>query len=46
MIEGTSVADKFEKNICCFFYYDEYGVVVWTAQVVNYTNKTQFFVSH
>ena len=26
-----------------FFYYDEYGVVVCTAQVVNYTNKTQFF---
>lgn len=42
MIEGTSVADKFEKIFASSFYYDECGVAVWPAQVVNYTNKTQF----
>ena len=34
MIEGTSVASS--------FYYDEFGVALWPAQVINYTNKTQF----
>ena len=44
MIEGTSVAKSgaFEKIYGSSFYYDEYGVAVWPAQVVNYTNKTQF----
>lgn len=42
MIEGTAVADKFEKIYASSFYYDEDGVAVWPAQVVNYTNKTQF----
>ncbi len=44
MIEGTSVARKgaFEKIYASSFYYDEYGVALWPAQVVNYTNKTQF----
>lgn len=44
MIEGTSVARKgaFEKIYASSFYYDDYGVALWPAQVVNYTNKTQF----
>ncbi len=44
MIEGTSVAKKgaFEKIYASSFYYDEHGVAKWPAQVVNYTNKTQF----
>ncbi len=44
MIEGTSVAKKgaFEKVYASSFYYNERGVAVWPAQVVNYTNKTQF----
>lgn len=42
MIEGTKVADKFKKIYASSFYYDEDGVAVWPAQVVNYTNKTQF----
>ncbi len=42
MIEGTEVADKFKKIYASSFYYDEDGVAVWPAQVVNYTNKTQF----
>lgn len=44
MIEGTSVAraGAFEKIYASSFYYNEKGVAVWPAQVVNYTNKTQF----
>lgn len=44
MIEGTSVAKAgvFEKIYASSFYYNERGVAVWPAQVVNYTNKTQF----
>lgn len=44
MIEGTSVATAgaFEKIYASSFYYNEKGVAVWPAQVVNYTNKTQF----
>lgn len=44
MIEGTVVAKAgaFEKIYASSFFYDERGVAVWPAQVVNYTNKTQF----
>ena len=44
MIEGTSVArdGAFKKIYASAFYYDEFGVAKWPAQVVNYTNKTQF----
>lgn len=45
MIEGTSVAKNgsFEKIYASSFYYDQKtGVAKWPAQVVNYTNKTQF----
>lgn len=44
MIEGTTVAKAgaFEKIYASSFYYDERGIAVWPAQVVNYTNKTQF----
>lgn len=44
MIEGTSVAKAgaFEKIYASSFYYNDKGVAVWPAQVVNYTNKTQF----
>ena len=44
MIEGTAVAKAgaFEKIYASSFYYNEKGVAVWPAQVVNYTNKTQF----
>ena len=44
MIEGTSVAiaGAFEKIYASSFYYNERGVAEWPAQVVNYTNKTQF----
>ena len=44
MIEGTSVAksNAFEKIYASSFYYNDRGVAVWPAQVINYTNKTQF----
>ena len=44
MIEGTSVAKSgaFEIIYASSFYYNENNVAVWSAQVVNYTNKTQF----
>lgn len=44
MIEGTKVAKEgaFEKIYASSFCYNERGVAVWPAQVVNYTNKTQF----
>lgn len=42
MIEGTKVTKSFEKIYASAFYYDEDGVAIWPAQVVNYTNKTQF----
>ncbi len=44
MIEGTAVAKAgaFEQIYASSFLYDEKGVAVWPAQVVNYTNKTQF----
>lgn len=42
MIEGTPVAGEFEKIYASSFYYNERGIAVWPAQVINYTNKTQF----
>lgn len=44
MIEGTSIAKKnsFKKIYANSFLYNEKGVAIWPAQVVNYTNKTQF----
>ena len=44
MIEGTSIARNkaFEQIYACSYYYDKEGVAQWPAQVVNYTNKTQF----
>lgn len=42
MIEGTKVADEFEKIYASSFYYDKDGVAQWPAQVINYTSKTQF----
>ena len=44
MIEGTEVAKNgaFEQIYASSFLYDDHGVAIWPAQVVNYTNKTQF----
>lgn len=42
MIEGTKVANEFEKIYASSFYYDKDDVAQWPAQVINYTSKTQF----
>jgi len=44
MIEGTGIAKNgaFEKVYASSFFFNERGVAVWPAQVINYTNKTQF----
>lgn len=42
MIEGTAIAGEFEKIYASAFFYNDKGVPEWPAQVVNYTNKTQF----
>jgi hypothetical protein len=42
MIAGTSIAGKFERIYASSFCFDEAGMPLWPAQVVNYTNKTQF----
>lgn len=44
MVDGTSIAKNgaFEKIYASSFYYDKDGVALWPAQVINYTNKTQF----
>lgn len=44
MIEGTSVAKSgaFTKIYASSFMFDEKDVPIWPAQVVNFTNKTQF----
>ena len=42
MIEGTSIAGKFKRIYASSFYYDEAGVAIWPAQVVNFTDKTQY----
>ena len=44
MIEGTRIAraGAFEKIYASSFYFNDRGIAVWPAQVINYTNKTQF----
>lgn len=42
MIEGSPIADSITKIFASSFYYDDRGEAKWPAQVVNYTNKTQF----
>lgn len=44
MIEGTTIAKSkvFKEIYASSFYYDDKGIAVWPAQVVNPTNKTQY----
>lgn len=42
MIEGTSIARAFTKIYANSFLYDEQDNAVWPAQMINFTNKTQF----
>ena len=44
MIEGTEPAQSgaFKKIYASSFCYNDRGIAIWPAQVVNFTNKTQF----
>ena len=42
ILEGTKIAPFFTEIFASSFIYDQSGNAVWPAQVVNYTNKTQF----
>lgn len=42
IIEGSVIADKFNRIYASSYYYTPDGVAEWPAQAVNYTNKTQF----
>ena len=44
MIEGTDIfkSNAFVKVFASSFLFDENGEAIWPAQIVNYTNKTQF----
>lgn len=44
MIEGTKMAREgaFEKIYASSFCFNDRGVAIWPAQVINYTSKTQF----
>ena len=39
---GAKVELYFEKIYGSSFFYDKHGLAMWPAQVINYTNKTQF----
>ena len=42
MIEGTAIADEFEKIFACSFLYNKEGEAEWPGVAVDYTAKTQF----
>ena len=42
MIEGTEIADKFDRIYACSYMYNIDNIAKWPALCVNYTNKTQF----
>ncbi len=42
IIEGSEIANEFQKIYASSFLYSTDGVAEWPAQSVNYTNKTQY----
>ena len=42
IIEGTKIADRFQKIYACSVLYNVDGIAYWPGVAVNYTNKTQF----
>ena len=42
IIEGTSIASKFNRIYASKFLYDTNGVAVWPAVAINFTTKTQY----
>lgn len=41
MIEACAIGQEFRYVFASHYVYDEYGVAIWPAASVNYTNKTQ-----
>jgi 2-hydroxy-3-keto-5-methylthiopentenyl-1-phosphate phosphatase len=42
IIDGTSIRKHFKDIFGCSYVYDDNGVPIWPARVVNYSTKTQF----
>lgn len=42
IIEGSCIAENFERIYASSFLYSVDGIAIWPAQTVNYTNKTQY----
>jgi len=42
MIEGSLIADQFEKIFASRYMYDENDNAIWPSLAINYTTKTQF----
>lgn len=42
IIDGTSIRKHFRAVFASSYYYNDRGEPKWPAQVINYTNKTQF----
>ncbi len=42
MIEGTEIANNFDRIYACSYMYNIDNIAKWPALCVNYTNKTQF----
>ena len=42
MVEGSRISKQFQKIYASSFCFNDEDEVIWPAQVVNYTNKTQF----
>ena len=42
IIEGTSIAAKFNRIYASKFLYDSEGIAVWPAVAINFTTKTQY----
>lgn len=42
IIEGSDIAPEFKRIYASSYLYNIDGVVIWPAQAINYTNKTQY----
>lgn len=42
IIEGTSIVKHFKNVFGCSYAFDDKGIAVWPARIVNYSTKTQY----
>lgn len=42
IIEGSSIASKFNRIYASSYLYNTDGIAIWPTQAINYTNKTQY----